>query len=317
MWTNRLLMFPRFAKQALPGRLCHAWIAACALILVSSPVSGAGPIPKAPQKQGDLASQVRAIFAARCAECHGPELRRPHGRFGYVLDLGRVAGNPKLVLPFRPAESRLWTLIRDDEMPPADARQGPLTAEQKGVIRAWISSGAPAESSPASPQPSPSISPVEEGAMSETFDRPLGPRILRWLGKFHILVIHFPIALLLAAAVGEAWRMGWRLGSPWPAVRFCVLLGAAGAVAAAVLGWFHADWGGYGAGSPEILGLHRWLGTAAALWAVGIALLSERDTCLGRRSLTFRMMLLLGTLLMGAVGHLGGTLVHGEEFFNW
>jgi hypothetical protein len=88
-------------------------------------------------------------------------------------------------------------------------------------------------------------------------------------------------------------------------------------VAAAVLGWFHADWGGYGAGSPEALALHRWVGSAAAVWAVGIALVSERDTRRHQRSQSFRIMLFLGALLTGAAGHLGGMLVHGDDFFNW
>jgi hypothetical protein len=50
---------------------------------------------------------------------------------------------------------------------------------------------------------------------------------------------------------------------------------------------------------------------------VATALLSERDARRGRRSPFFRVMLALGALLVGAAGHFGGSLVHGEDFFNW
>src|SRR5262249_55106844 len=92
-------------------------------IALTAPASPAVAAPEAPP---DPARQVRAVFAAKCAACHGPQLARPKGRFGYVLDLGRVAANPELVVPGSPGESELWELIRRGEMPPEDAPAGPL-----------------------------------------------------------------------------------------------------------------------------------------------------------------------------------------------
>jgi mono/diheme cytochrome c family protein len=92
----------------------------------------------------NLASAVRTIFSAKCIECHGSDLVRPKGKFGYVLDLERLAGNARLVVPFKPDESKLWQLVRDEEMPPEYARAGSLTREQKEVIRKWIEAGSPA-----------------------------------------------------------------------------------------------------------------------------------------------------------------------------
>ncbi len=98
----------------------------------------------ASQGQRDLASETRFIFSAKCAGCHGPNLSKPKGRFGYVLDLARVAANREMVVPSFPDESELWELVGRGEMPPEDAPTGPLSAEEKGVIRAWIAAGAPA-----------------------------------------------------------------------------------------------------------------------------------------------------------------------------
>jgi hypothetical protein len=239
-------------------------------------------------------------------------LPKPKGKFGYVTDLRRVADNPKLVVPSKPEESRLWQLVADDEMPPEDARTGALTPAEKEVIRAWIAAGAPAaapsaaEAVPPPPAPPPEPPPP-----------PLLTRLLRWLGKFHVTVIHFPIALLLTAAAAEAWCLLRRRREPWAPVRFCAALGAAGAVCAAALGWLLADVGGYGLVSPQLLGLHRWIGTTAAAWSVGVVVLSEWDVYRGRRGWVFRAALWVGAALIGSAAHFGGGLVHGEDFFAW
>src|SRR5205823_7272465 len=125
----------------------------------------------------------------------------------------------------------------------------------------------------------------------------------------------------IAAAAGEA-RSAWGARAraagrppPAPAVHFCLMLGAFAAVTTAALGWLHA-WGGAGLGMPVALGLHRWLGTATAGWAVLTAGLSARDERRGVRSGWFRAALLIAAVLVGATRHLGGVLVFGEEFFT-
>jgi hypothetical protein len=131
-----------------------------------------------------------------------------------------------------------------------------------------------------------------------------------------LLLLHFPIALLIAAAAGEGWSVVRKSRDPEPAVRFCVLLGATAAVNTAALGWLHAL-GGFGVGMPQTLALHRWLGTAAALWVVVTAVCSERDARRGERGLDTRVLLFVGALLIGLTGHFGGILAHGEDFFAW
>jgi mono/diheme cytochrome c family protein len=267
-----------------------------------------------PSSQRDLATQVRGVFAARCAGCHGPNLAKPKGRFGYVLDLARVAGNPEMVVRGQPEESELWELVRRREMPPADSPTGALSAQQKEVIRSWIAGGAPSAPSPgtddASNTSSPSETPVEPAST------PVDWHFLLWLGKFHLLVLHFPIALLVTAAAAEFWFLLRKAESTSREVRFCVLLGAASALVTAALGWLFAL-GGHGAGMPTTLAWHRWLGTAAATWAIGTAVCFECDVRRGTRSLWSRCLLFLGALLVGLAAHFGGILVNGADFFAW
>jgi uncharacterized membrane protein len=227
-----------------------------------------------------------------------------------VLDLARVAGNREMVVPFVPDESELWELVRRGEMPPEDSPSGPLTAEQKETIRAWIAAGAPNGIG------------AKKNDVSALEDRPPEPptptflgSTLRRLGPFHLLVVHFPIGLLIAAVLGEIWnaRRGDRTLSP--AVRFCVLVGSAGAVVAAALGWLHA-WSGNGSAMPQTLTLHAWTGTLAAAWSVGTAFFVERDEHRQMRSQWFRAWLIGGAMLVAIASHFGGTLVHGENFLT-
>jgi hypothetical protein len=207
----------------------------------------------------------------------------------------------------------LWTLVQNDDMPAKGAKAGPLSAQEKEILRAWITAGAPSFPAPASDlgAPSSDSAPAELTAVP----LPLPQRVLGWFGKFHLLVIHFPIALLAAAALAELLAAVRGVWLPEPAVRFCVRLGTTAALGSVILGWLHADFGGHGISSLS-LGLHRWLGTIAGLWAVAIALVSERDNHRRQRSGLFRALLWSGTFLVAVTAHFRGLLVHGDSFFD-
>src|ERR1051325_3861648 len=212
---------------------------------------------------------VPEVLAAKCGQCHGPGVARPKGHFGFVTDLKRFAEDPNYVVPDDPEGSYLWTQIEDGEMPPEKARAGPMTDEEKTTVIEWIKAGAPP--APDDPQ---FTSRGTEGAPSRAAEPPVPPpslltRALQFAGKLHILTIHFPIALLAAASLGEAWSAVARRHQPLPAVRFCLWLGALAAVTAAGLGWLHAY---FMTEEPaNLLMLHRWIGTGAGVLAPLVA----------------------------------------------
>jgi mono/diheme cytochrome c family protein/uncharacterized membrane protein len=259
-----------------------------------------------------LQTRVRSIFVVKCSECHGRGLSRPRAAL-YLNELGPLATNREWVVPHEPEKSYLWTLIRDDDMPAKGAKAGPLNAEEKQIVRAWIKAGAPASPSSAAA----ANAATDAVAKSPAIALPSMTTFLFALfGKFHVLVIHFPIALLAAAALAETiavWQDSW---IPSPTVRFCVLFGAASAVAAVALGWLHADVGGFGSASARFLAIHRWLGSAMGLLAIATLLSSERDHSRGRRSVLFRILLCISACLVGATAHFGGLMVHGNGFFE-
>ena len=107
--------------------------------------SDTGILPPAAEKKVDF-SQIEPILRKNCFSCHGPEEQES----GLRLDLKKRAleggDNGAVIKPGKSADSRLILLVSglDKEtgpMPP-EGKGKPLTAEQIGLIRAWIDQGA-------------------------------------------------------------------------------------------------------------------------------------------------------------------------------
>ena len=286
------------------------------LLLVVLPMAGeracAAPA-KAPAKGPGkdeklrLAAEVSKIFEAKCADCHGGHLPKPKGKFGYVLDLKRVAANSDYVVRGNPEKSELYVLVRNEEMPGEDTDVPPLTAEEKKTVAAWVLAGAPHELPAGFSTGSVAAEKNPEPKMSFLH------RLSNWLGKFHPVSTHFPVALLMTAVLAEALAW-WLKRDEWMLlVRFLTVLGALSSVPTTVLGWF-ADFPILsGSELATIYRFHQILGTATSVWALVCAVLVCLSECeegsMARRR--FRGALLLGAFLISVVGFLGGALAAG------
>jgi len=148
---------------------------------------------------------------------------------------------------------------------------------------------------------------------------PLWKRTLRWIGRFHPLSTHFPLALMYVAVLAEALSWRTRRESWLQTVRFLVLLAGVSAIASASLGWVNASFTSYVARSATVLQWHRWLGTFTSVWAAGCAVLVVVGDCRegtrGRQRL--RGALLVGALLIGITGFLGSALIYGLDHYSW
>lgn len=144
-------------------------------------------------------------------------------------------------------------------------------------------------------------------------------RFVRWIGRFHPVVVHFPIALLLVALMADLGAWFFRSEPLQYASRFCLVMGACGAVVAASLGWcawlYAIDPGDL----AWAMSTHRWLGTTTAGVSVVAALLaSSAGPWASPKTRTIqRLFLLACALLVGITGHLGGLLVFGDHPFAW
>lgn len=286
---------------------------ACALLLVASVLHAAGA--DSASEGIKAAVRVREIFDAKCLDCHGPELPRPKGKFGYVLDLKRMADNPEYVERGNPANSELYTMVLNDEMPGEDANVPPLTAEEKEIVRRWIELGAPDAPQASAEHPAAAPAVVVEAKVA----RPFWKKALEWIGRFHPVSTHFPVALMLVAVVAESLAWWTRRESWLQTVRFLVVLSALGAVSTAVLGWVNAYFSSYSKDPGALLWWHRWLGTGTTLWTVVCAVLIVVHECQegSKERQRFRGALLLGAALVAVSGFLGSALIYGLDHYAW
>jgi uncharacterized membrane protein len=135
------------------------------------------------------------------------------------------------------------------------------------------------------------------------------------IGRLHPLLIHFPIALVIAAALAEVAAMV-TADEDWRTVAVGnVRAGAVFALLATVAGWRLAV-------APEmelspLLEWHRWLGTVAAGAVLAAALATggvRRRSALGVR--IYRIALFAAGALVAVTGHFGGLLVWGPNFLR-
>ena len=129
---------------------------------------------------------------------------------------------------------------------------------------------------------------------------------LQFIGQFHPLVVHFPIALILLLPVLElaARRPQW--GFLRPAAGFVLTLAMLSAFVAPVLGWCLARGDDF---SGALLTQHM-LG--------GIAVAATTFTCwlLRGRSVLYFVLLAAAVVLVSWTGYRGGQLAHGENHFT-
>ena len=316
------------------------------LLTVWSPAFCQEAPKEAPSAEESLQATeaVFHLFEAKCNDCHGAHLVKPKGKFGYIMDLKRVAANDDFISGTDPSKSELFRLVTEDEMPGSDSDLPPATPAEKLALRRWIQLGAPGQlgeklserqakltsvnagngaelpadspknGEPALAQPSHSVEPEKALGSDAKQVKPFWKKLLGWVGKFHAASTHFPIALLSVALIAEmlGW---WTKKDGWlTCTRFLLFIGAPAAAATATLGWLNEY-----AGVSTVYQLHKWAGTCAALWALislGCAVLFECREGTSERN-RLRAVLFVGALLVSAAGFLGGAVSFGLDHYKW
>jgi len=253
------------------------------------------------------------ILQNRCLSCHGPD----DAKNDFRVD------DPDHMMDYIEAgdweSSTMYVdyLTIDDPdmlMPPA-SHGGPLSAAELALIRVWIDEGAEwPEGVLVGGEPLKVVADVAPVPLS------LPRRIWAFQGFFHPATVHFPIALLLVGALFVV--LGWK----WPAVGTqvplaCLLLGAATSIVASVMGWSFAVERGYGSWAKidfdSEFFWHRWSGVVVSIVSTGLALVAIRAVRRNSETLTriWKVGLLVVAGMVGAVGHQGGELNYGSDFY--
>ncbi|TMM59526.1 hypothetical protein FEE95_08920 [Maribacter algarum] len=126
------------------------------------------------------------------------------------------------------------------------------------------------------------------------------PNLVAWLGRWHPVVLHFPIVLLLIAVF---------LGLTGKTIpKLLLTIATIAALITAISGFFL---GTETSTKGDLLFWHQWLGGGTAILAVIWYWLHASD--LGGKIYTKALQVALA-IIIGFTGHYGGMVTHGEEF---
>ena len=139
-----------------------------------------------------------------------------------------------------------------------------------------------------------------------------GIAVLGW--NIHPLIVHFPIALLIAYFLLDVVGLAVRSAGLRFAARWMLQLGALGAVAAAAAGWFAAERVPHGGAVHEIMEWHGRIGFTVAGLALALAvwrfLVQERLSSMATAFQVLMSAILVAGMVFGA--DLGGLMVYGH-----
>ena len=135
------------------------------------------------------------------------------------------------------------------------------------------------------------------------------------LGRLHPLIVHFPVSLLLIAALMELSTLKNFNSSLRPGIYLLIIIGAISAVLSVIFGWLLAELESYGG---DTLAFHRWTGLATAILSMFtvffIFLIKKRPQNKWIKSYRSVLMFTVGGVIIA--GHLGASITHGEEFLS-
>ena len=138
------------------------------------------------------------------------------------------------------------------------------------------------------------------------------------IGKLHLLVLHFPLALILVAALADGLWLWRRKAVFREAGYFCIVLGAAASIPAMVTGLMLIDTLGLTSDAAALGEMHESLGimtTTAAVLAAGVRVFG-RNKLSGMWAWVYGVLIAAATVLVGLTGHYGGLLTFGKDYLS-
>lgn len=137
----------------------------------------------------------------------------------------------------------------------------------------------------------------------------------RFLGRLHPIAVHFPISLLLFAAVLEIFTLK-NLNTPLrTGIRFLIAAGTIAAILSVIMGLILIKEGGY---EFEVVNLHQWFGITAASFGIVTWFLNNRIFKKEKTQLIilYRTFLFVTATGIAIAGHFGATLTHGKDYLT-
>lgn len=129
------------------------------------------------------------------------------------------------------------------------------------------------------------------------------------MGRFHPVLVHLPIGILLLGCLFQLLTINARFSALRPAVPLIYLLGALGAIFSSVSGYLLSLSGDY---DGDMVGIHQWLGISVSIVSLSVYWMYRAK--IKETFLNFTAVFLI--VLITLTGHYGGSLTHGADYLS-
>jgi uncharacterized membrane protein len=133
--------------------------------------------------------------------------------------------------------------------------------------------------------------------------------MLDFLGRFHPVLVHLPIGILLIAVLFEWFPKKKKYKSFRRVIPVTLLLGAIGSMASAFTGYLLSRSGDY---ETQLVGWHQWAGLSLTIVAFVYWFLKSEKLY----KKFHRVLSIIVLVMVTVTGHLGGSITHGEDFLT-
>lgn len=127
------------------------------------------------------------------------------------------------------------------------------------------------------------------------------------IGRFHPLLVHLPIGILLLVILFELLPSKKNYRSLKRSIGTILSIGTVSAIFSCITGYLLSQSGDY---SSNLVGWHQWIAIILTIYSLGYLWMRNRK---GYKSYRKAFAFILLILLM-ITGHLGGSLTHGEDY---
>ncbi len=129
------------------------------------------------------------------------------------------------------------------------------------------------------------------------------------IGRFHPVLVHLPIGILLLACFFQLLTIKPRFAVLQPAIPIMFFWGMVGAVFSCISGYMLSLSGDY---DGALVGRHQWMGIFVAIASLILYLLYKLS--IGEKAANIFSAIII--LLITITGHLGGSLTHGSDYLT-
>jgi uncharacterized membrane protein len=133
--------------------------------------------------------------------------------------------------------------------------------------------------------------------------------MLDFLGRFHPVLVHLPIGILLIAVLFEWFPKKKKYKSFRRVIPITLLLGAIGALGSAITGYLLSQSGDY---ETQLVDWHQWAGISLTVVAFVYWFLKSEKL----HKKFHRVLSIIVLIMVTVTGHLGGSITHGEDFLT-